>query len=143
MNTISIFIDTSVLFSAVQSKVGASARIMGLCKKGLIKGFISDYVIAEAKRNARKLDQKQKQRLHIFLQQGKLKRAENPTVEEIKRYEVVIKLKDAPVVAAAMKSKVDFLITLDTKDFKKQSVQKVVKLLQILTPREFASTHLV
>ncbi len=141
MSTISIFIDTSVLFSAVQSKVGASARIMGLCKKGLIKGFISDYVIAEAKRNAQKLDQKQKQRLHIFLQQGRLDKAETPTAEEIKQYEGVIKLKDAPVVAAAMKNKVDFLITLDTTDFKKQSVREEVKPLQILTPREFVTTH--
>lgn len=142
MNTITIFIDTSVLFSAVQSKIGASARIIGLCKKGLIKGFISDYVIEEAKWNARKLDQKQKQRLHIFLQQGRLEKAENPTTVEIKKYETVIKLKDAPVVAAAIKSKVDFLVTLDTRDFKKQSIQKVLKSLKILTPREFVTTHL-
>ena len=73
MNTRSIFIDTSVLLSAVQSKTGS---------------------------------------------------------------------KDAPIVAAAIKSRVDFLITLDIADFKKQSVREAVKPLQILTPREFVTTYL-
>jgi predicted nucleic acid-binding protein len=138
MTHTTIFIDTSVLLSAAQSTLGASASIMAQCKKRVIYGVVSSYVIAEAKKNAvQKLDQKEKQRLHIFLQQGRLETGDDPTAGEIEKYARIIHPKDAPIIAAAVKNNVTILVTLDTTDFKKPAVREFVKPLKIMTPREF------
>ena len=121
---ITVFIDTSVLFSACLSKVGASAFILGFCRKNKIKGFISRYVLSEIKRNAtQKFDQLGKQRLNFYILQSNLNIVDNPT--------------HSPILAAAMKSKVNYLITFNTKDFLLPKVKGFAKSLTILTPRDF------
>ncbi len=84
-----IFIDTSVLLSAAQSTIGASAIIVAHCKKRVIKGVISQYVIA-----------------------------------------------------AAVKNKVNILVTLDPTDFKKPAVRESVRPVEIMTPREVVTSVL-
>jgi predicted nucleic acid-binding protein len=49
----------------------------------------------------------------------------------------VVPEKDAPILAAAHKTKLDYLITLDRRHFKQPQVQDTV-LFQILLPEEFA-----
>lgn len=135
---ITVFIDTSVLFSACLSKIGASALILGFCRKNKIKGFISRYVLSEVKRNAtHKLDQLGKQRLNFYILQSNLNIVDSPTSEEIKICQEVLNSKDAPILAAAMKNKVNYLITFNTKDFLLPKVKDFVKPLTILTPRNF------
>ena len=119
---ITVFIDTSVLFSAYLSKIGASALILGFCRKNKIKGFISRYVLSEVKRNAaQKLDQTGKQRLNFYILQAHLTIIDNPTSTEILRHGTIIHSKDAPILAAAVKSGASYL----------------VKHPVILTPRDF------
>ena len=135
---ITVFIDTSILFSACLSKIGASALILGFCRKNKIKGFISRYVLSEVKRNAaQKLGQLGKQRLNFYILQSNLNIVDNPTSEEIKTCQKVLNLKDAPILAAAMKNKVNYLIPFNTKDFLLPKVKDFVKPLIILTPRTF------
>lgn len=135
---ITIFIDTSVLFSACLSKIGASAFILGFCCKNKIKGFISRYVLSEIKRNAeQKLDQLSKQRLNFYILQSDLNIVDNPTLEEVKICQKVMNQKDAPILAAAVKNKANYLITFNTKDFLLPKVKDFVKSLTILTPRNF------
>jgi len=134
---ITVFIDTSVLFSACLSKIGASAFVLGLCRKNKIKGFISRYVLSEIKRNAvQKYNQTEKQRLNFYILQSHLSIVDNSTMEEIKMCQEVINQKDAPILATAMKSKVDYLITFNTKDFLLPEIKDFVKPLVILTPRD-------
>jgi len=135
---ITVFIDTSVLFSACLSKSGASAFILGLCRKNKIKGCISQYVLSEIKRNTvQKLNQLEKQRLNFYILQSNLTIVDNPTLEEIAMYEKVLNSKDAPILAAAMKNKVDYLATFNIKDFFLPQVKNYVKPLIILKPRDF------
>lgn len=135
---ITAFIDTSVLFSACLSKIGASALILGYCRKNKIKGFISRYVLSEIKRNAvKEFDELKKQRLNFYILQSNLNIAENPTLDEMKIYQEVINPKDVPILAAAVKNKVDYLITFNTKDFLLPKVKDFVKPLTILTPKDF------
>lgn len=131
-----IFIDSSVLFSASKSRTGASTLLMAYCRKGIIQGYVSIYVIAEVKKNiSKETDQKVKQRLNSVLNQSKLKIV-NPTQEEIKISSTLIKEKDAPILSAALKSRVDYLITLDRKDFMRPKLRKAVKPMEILTPKD-------
>jgi len=133
-----VFIDSSVLIAACKSRVGASASILIYCRKQIIHGCISQYVISEVKRNiSRESDQKIKQRLNMYLQQFHLLVYKEPTLEEISMASIVINLKDAPILAAALKSNATTLITLNTKDFMKPAVRKFVNPLKIVTPRNF------
>ena len=134
---IGVFIDTSVIFSACLSKTGASALLLGYCRKGKIKGYISKYVLSELKRNAvLKLDSVGKQRLNFYILQTSLNIVENPSIEEIQFCQKVINPKDAPILAVALKSKVDYLVTFNTKDFLLPSVRSFAKPLKICTPRD-------
>lgn len=135
---ITVFIDTSVLFSACLSKTGSSALILGYCRKNKIKGYISQYILSEIKRNVvQKLDQLGKLRLNFYILQANLNILENPTLEEIKICSEVIDQKDAPILASALKNKADYLITFNTKDFLLPKVKAFAKSLKILTPRDF------
>lgn len=132
-----VLLDSSVLFSASQSRSSISAIILALCHRHKLQGFVSPYIIAEIKRNAAsKLDQKAKQRLNIYLLQAKLKLT-TPTQEEIAVYAKIIKPKDAHVLAAARKCGANYLITLDTHDFMITKVKKFLEPIKIITPKDF------
>lgn len=131
-----LFIDSSVLFAACKSRTGASALIMGLCYKGRVEAMISPHVVIEIKRNvSEKLNQKGKQRLNMYLLQAKLKLI-IPTQEEIDESKKNINEKDAPILAAALKSKAHYFLTLD-KDFITPKITQLVKPMIIATPKSF------
>lgn len=134
---ITVFIDTSVIFAACLSKIGASALILGYCRKNKIKGFISKYVLSEIKRNAPRLDQLGKQRLNFYILQSNLNIVDNPSLDEVAAFQEFINPKDAPILATAVKNKVSYLITHNTKDFMLPKVKNFAKSLMIFTPRDF------
>lgn len=136
---ITVFIDTSVVFSACYSKLGASALLLGYCRKQMVKGYVSKYVLSELKRNALRLDQTGKQRLNFYILQAHLAIIDDPTNMELSRYEKIIKPKDAPILAAAVKSEASYLATLDIKNFQSPQIKELVKPLIILSPKDFVS----
>jgi len=89
-----VFIDSSVLVAASASKNGASALILGLCRKERIKGFVSLDVIKEAQKNVNlKLGPLEKERLTYYLKKANLYLLPDPEVESIYECEAVIKKK--------------------------------------------------
>jgi len=133
-----IFIDSSVLVAACASKKGASALILAYCRQKKVKGYFSPEVIGEAKKNVNlKLLPPAKKRLFILLQLTNLSLVPSSSVEGINRCESFIDKKDAPILAAALKSPAQFLITLDKKHFFKPRVTENITNLQIITPRDF------
>lgn len=62
----------------------------------------------------------------------------NPSKEELKQFKDLIERDDIPVLASAIKTKTDFLLTLD-KEFLKQEVINYANQygLIILTPKDF------
>jgi predicted nucleic acid-binding protein len=78
---------------------------------------VSQHVLEEVERN---LAQKAPEALPAFRELLTLvvaEVAEKPTSEELKRVVTYINLKDAPIVASAIKAKVDYLVTWDRKHF--------------------------
>ncbi|OGK21650.1 hypothetical protein A3C23_02640 [Candidatus Roizmanbacteria bacterium RIFCSPHIGHO2_02_FULL_37_13b] len=134
----SVFIDSSVLVAACVSTKGASAYLLGLSRKGLIKGYISRDVIGEAKKNINfKLKDDHKKIFKIYLQYAKLGVIDEPLPELIELCEKVIYNKDAPILAAAIQSPCQYLVTLDRKHFLTNEVAKFVKKIVIITPGDF------
>lgn len=138
-----VFLDSSVLIAACASKSGASALILGYCRKKKITGFISLGVIGEARKNVlEKLDVKGFLRLKFFIDKAGLKFVSEPKIKEIIEANKAINEKDAPILAAAIKSQARFIITLDRKHFLKPKVHKFAKPLKILIPGDFVIKYL-
>lgn len=130
------FLDSSVLFTAVNSPSGGSAKLFTLDK---IKLVTSKVVLAETERNVRK----KLRSYHLkrfFLLVGQLEILDQkPNSKLIEKARGVIVKKDAVILAEAKKAQSDFLITLDRKHFFTPSVAKFIKPQQVLTPKMLLS----
>lgn len=136
-----VFIDSSVLLAACISTSGAASRILMLCRKEKLWGYVSHYVLNEVKKNAvQKLDEKGKKRLNFYLLQSRLHKVENPSKESVLECEQVINSKDAPILAAAIKSKATVLVTLDKRDFMTSKVRNHIHPILLFTPDKFLSS---
>ena len=92
----------------------------------------------EADRNLRvKASAKNAKTFRRFLNETRLRIIPPPTEAEISYYEPFIHPKDAPVLAAAVKSKAEFLITLDRRHFLTPRVLSKVDKLKIMIPGDF------
>ncbi len=133
---IKVFIDTSVLIAGVASLTGASAAVLDLCEAESIQMVISRQVLVEADRNfSAKLPGLVNQFRHFIRNLAPLM-VEDPPAAAVERSASLIDRKDAAILAAAIESKVEFLITLDKKHFLKQKVQRNIP-IEICTPSDF------
>jgi predicted nucleic acid-binding protein len=129
-----LFLDSSVLFTAVNSPVGGSAKLFTLRD---IKLFVSKIVLQEVEKNVRA-------KLHgyhldrFFMLVDKLSIIDQiPSEEHILMAKKVTAEKDAVILAEAKNSNCDYLITLDKKDFLQEKVFNFFKPKKILTPKMF------
>jgi putative PIN family toxin of toxin-antitoxin system len=133
---IRVFLNASVLFSASYSRTGSSRNLLREAIRENLKIVVSRYVLEEAERN---LAQKAPEALPAFRELLTLvaaEVAEKPALEELKRAATYINLKDAPIVAAAVKAKVDYLATWDRKHFIDDPKVAERSGLMIITPDE-------
>lgn len=131
---IRVFLNASVLFSASYSKTGSSRDLLREAIRGNLEIVVSRHVLEEAERN---LTQKAPGALPAFRELLGLiaaEVAERPTLEELKQSATYINLNDTPVVAAAAKARVDYLVTWDRKHFIDNPRVAEKSGLMILTP---------
>jgi len=132
---IRVFLDASVLFAAAYSATGASREIIRLSIRGKIRLAVSRFVLEEVRRNLRKKVPESVGDLDRFLSTLDFKMV-RPT-----RYEVELAMeytapKDAPIVAAARKAKVDYLVSLDRQHIVGVPEVKEQSKLNIVLPAE-------
>ncbi len=107
-----VFVDASVLFPACYSASGASRELVRLAIQSQVKLIISDVVQEEARRN---LNAKAPQALPFLDQVLSIVPFETvlPNKQEVLAACTYTELKDAPIVAAAVKAQADYLVSLD------------------------------
>lgn len=130
-----IYLDASVIFSAIYSKTGGSRRLLELVKQKKFIGITSQSVINELKDNLHKLKMGISQ-IDNFIGQYNLFVREEIKEEEITPYKNITDVKDAHVVAGAIITTCQYLVTLDKKHLDNPKVQKKLKNLQILSPKK-------
>lgn len=129
----SVFLDSSVLFSAVNSPSGGSSKLFTLPK---IKLVTSKVVLAEVERNVRKkLLTHHLERFFTLVDKITIY-DQLPNKEEIKKAKKVIAEKDAVILSEAKQTQTSFLVTLDRKHFMIREVANFLKRQKVLTPKE-------
>ena len=133
-----LFLDANIFFAATYSETGGSRAIFELArnkKHALVSGL---YAIKEAKFNIEKKIGKNS--LPIFYTLVSLLNyieKDSPTEELKIKYQNLIVQKDLPILISAINQKVDFLITLDKKDFKTTKLEMANLSTKILLPGEY------
>lgn len=136
---IKVFIDTNVLIAGVASVTGASAAVLDLCEAEILQMVVNRQVLVEADRNfSAKLFNLVIQ-FRRFIQNLALLMVEDPPAKAVEKAASLVDRKDAAILAAAMESEVDYLITLDKKYFLKQEVRHNISII-VCTPAEFLRT---
>ncbi|HCR35896.1 hypothetical protein A2130_02495 [Candidatus Woesebacteria bacterium GWC2_33_12] len=137
-STISLFLDSSVLFSATYSVIGGSSKLFTLKN---IKLNVSKVVLHEVEKNVRqKLESYHLDR--FFMLTSKLNILDNYLNDNlIKKAKKYIVEKDSVILAEFLNSNCKYLITLDKKDFLQEKVIKFVKPKKILTPKMFLEAN--
>jgi predicted nucleic acid-binding protein len=134
-----VFLDTSALIAGVLSPTGAAHEVLRLCEAGVVQAALSRQVLVEADRNLSKKVPAVLPEYRVFLRQLSLIVVEDPSRHAVEEAGDVIHHNDAPILAAAIESGADFLITWNTRHFHKKSVRAYAK-FPILTPGEFLET---
>lgn len=129
-----LFLDSSVLFSAVYSPTGGSSKLFTLKN---VKLFVSRVVLHEVEKNVRlKLEDYHLDRFFMLASNVTILQNEinNKLINKAKKYIVD---KDSVILAEFKKSDCSYLLTLDRRDFLQEKVIDYVKPKKILTPKMF------
>lgn len=127
------FLDSSVLFTAVNSPSGGSSKLFILKNIQLVT---SKVVLVEVERNIRnKLQGYHLDRFFMLVGQITIVN-QKPNRKLIASAKKVIAEKDAIILAEAKQAKSDFLVTLDKKHFLTKDVSNFLKPKKVVTPKE-------
>ena len=137
--TIKAFLDSNVILSGFLSDKGAPRIILDLFSIDLpfLISITGEYNIIEIERN---LINKLPGAVSIYKEyfpKLNLKIIPLPNKQDVKKYSGIISPKDAPVLASAVKSKANYLVTGD-KDFIKVKENQSFS-IKIVSPGEFLS----
>lgn len=127
-----VFVDSSVLFTAVNSPSGGSSKLFATPSYHLITSKI---VLTEVERNIRKkLASYHLERFFLLVEKMKIL-SSSPSRHTIEKAKKVIVEKDAVIPAEAKYAKTDYLVTLDKKHFFTLPVIRFLKPAKIVTPK--------
>lgn len=139
---IKVFLDANVLFAASYSQEGGSSKILELAKRDKIKIFTSRLAVKEAERNLRnKASDKELDRFYNLMSEVTIHLVESQRDLAKRKFAKITGEKDAPILAAALKSRAKFLITLDRKHLLNIG-SPIARNLRIVTPGKFIEKHL-
>ena len=103
MNRISVFMDTSALFSAVYSGSGGARQIMKLGEMGAIKLWVGPHVLKEAEGVIERKSPKSKAYFALLLDRSRITIAQDASKGVVERaLSVIGYLPDAQVVALSL-----------------------------------------
>lgn len=131
-----VFLDTSALIAGIASSRGAARAVLQLSEIGLIELIVSRQVVVEADRN---IEEKLPEMLNEYREFIKLLApvlVDDPLQNDVAKYLTVINSDDASILASAVISGADFLVTWDRRHFIGKNIH-IHSSLKIVTPGEF------
>lgn len=139
---IKIFLDSNVLLSGLLSEKGAPRVLLDiLCLDlPLVKGVTGEYNIQEIERNIKKRLPAILYIYQSYFPKLRLEIIPIPSIDTVKPYIGMIAAKDALVLASAVTSSADYLVTGDKKDFDKLKDSAAIP-VKVVSPSELV--HLI
>ena len=118
MSRIKLFFDSSAMVASVISSTGAGRALLLLAESGLVSLVVSEQVIAETERA---LARKAPHALTYYRRAVKgvvTHILRDPEPAEVREHKDIIQHEaDIPILLAGMRAQVDYLITLNHRDF--------------------------
>ncbi len=109
-----LFLDTSAVFSGLWSETGGARALLQLGEASLVDLLVSHEVLAELERTIRKKAPELLGTLAVILDRARIGVLPSPHGKSAETAEQWTHHKgDALIVAAALKARVDYLVTLD------------------------------
>jgi predicted nucleic acid-binding protein len=137
-STTHLFFDASCLFTAADSPAGGSAYLLDVCARGYLQAVVSPDVLVEAERNILdKLDANAFSRYRQLVASTPFLVVAPPSEPAVRHYQSAF-FEDAHVVASALASQAEFLITLD--QALERRVNRAALSVRALSPKEFLQT---
>lgn len=143
-----VFIDADVLFAgaAAPSEYGASLVVLRMAEITLVEALASRQVITEAERNLTGKFPKALSTFKLLIERC-LEIIEEPTPDDVSKYEGLADAKDLPILVAAIKHQCPWLVTYNIRHFQPGHpdvtvlepgafIQRVREILTYLTPSE-------
>jgi predicted nucleic acid-binding protein len=112
MRKIRVFLDSSVIMSGLASVNGGSHKVLALAELGIINPYISAEVESEVMRNVAKKLPNAVVHFERLLEELSFTVVE-ASKEDHERAKLIINEHDAPIMAAAISGKVDWVLSLD------------------------------
>ena len=132
-----VFFDASVIIAALLSPTGGSEKTLSFVKLGLIKGITSHTVIEEIleEKHLYKL-KRTKEEIEKFIAESTLLIRKPITAAEVRPYLNLIDPDDAHLIAGAVLTKCEYLLTLDKKHLLRPDIKEKFLPLRIVSPKE-------
>lgn len=130
-----VFLDTSALIAGVVSPTGAAREVLRLAEARVVELVVSRQVLTEADRNLSAKLPASLEDYHTLLHHLAPVVVEDPPHEAVQEAARVIHHNDAPILAAARRAAVDYLVTWNTRDFQTERVRAWAP-FPIMTPGE-------
>lgn len=134
---IQVFLDSSVLFTAVNSPAGGSSKLFTFQKLQLIT---SPFVLTEVERNIReKLENYHLDRFFFLVEKISIIN-QIPNSDLIEKAKKATAAKDVMILSEVKQSGSQYLVTLDKKHFLTDKAQKFLSPAKITTPKILLNT---
>jgi predicted nucleic acid-binding protein len=138
--TTSVFFDAASLFAASHSPTGGSAYVVLVCQFGYLQALVSHAILTETERNLlNKSTAEAFSRYRQLIASTPLQLVSAPAESLVRQYEPTF-FEDAHVVASALGSQAQYLVTLDQR-FVERIRQSNLPIIAI-SPKEFIQTVL-
>lgn len=131
-----VFFDTSVFFSAMYSQTGGSSILASFVRTGVVIGITTQTVIEELEENLYKLNETNPKIIFDFLKANNFLVRQSISLSEIAPFISIIEKKDAHVIAGAILTNCDYLVTFDKKHINNKNIKAKISQIKILSPKE-------
>lgn len=137
MSSLTVFLDSSVVLAGLASVTGGSRKLFQAGKVGAITLVVSEYVIEEVTRHLSKLGLTRAD-LDGILENRTVRVVKGPSQAIVGRFlSIVTDSGDAPILAGAVLSGADTLISLDKKHVLTPKIKKALRPIRVFNPKQF------
>ena len=113
-----LFFDSSAVVAGIASSTGAARALLVLAEEEVVSVIVSEQVVAETERAIIRKIPEAVPEFRSALRSTGMRIVRDPSPDEVSAHSgVIAHQSDVPVIVAAMKAGVDYLVTLDRRHF--------------------------